>query len=146
MTSTEPTTLPSKQTDDRVLPTTEAQLQLAVASAEERKAEEIRVLEVGRVCDFTEFFVICSGTNERQVQAISDTMLDRLRDVGIRPLHVEGYDKGKWVLLDFGGDMVIHVFQPETRAFYALERLWADTPEIAARFVTAATAQATPPE
>lgn len=103
----------------------------AVSAAEDRKAVDVKVLHLGKVSDFTEYFVICSGTNERQVQAIADAVEERLRAERVRPLHVEGYNRGQWVLLDYG-DLVVHVFLEEPRRFYALERLWGDAPDVTA--------------
>jgi len=114
------------------------QVRLAVEAAESRKAEQLRVLELRERADFTDFFLIMSGTNQRQVQAIVDAIVERLRGRGVRPLHVEGYRLGRWVLIDYGGDLVIHVFQPETRDFYGLERLWSDAPDRTAGFASAA--------
>lgn len=117
------------------LPESPEQIRLAVAAALDRKAEDLKVLYLAKVSDFTDHFLVMSGTNERQVQAIVDAILERLRAAGVRPLHVEGYDHAHWVLLDFGGDMVVHVFLDENRRFYGLERLWADAPEVTAEFV-----------
>ena len=103
----------------------------AVAAAEDRKALDLKVLHLQKVSDFTDYFLICSGTNERQVQAIADAVQERLRANRVRPLHVEGYNRGQWVLLDYG-DLVVHVFQEEPRRFYALERLWGDAPDVTA--------------
>ncbi len=108
------------------LPETGEQMRLAVAAAESRKAENLVVLNLDKISDFTERFMICSGTNERQVQAIAEAVVKVLRENGLRPLHAEGQNHGRWILLDYGGDMVIHVFLDETREFYALERLWSD--------------------
>jgi ribosome-associated protein len=105
----------------------------AVAAADDRKAVDVKVLRLGEVSDFTDYFLICSGTNERQVQAIADSVEEKLREDRVRPLHVEGYNRGQWVLLDYG-DLVVHVFQDETRGFYALERLWADAPDVTQEF------------
>lgn len=105
----------------------------AVAAAEDRKAVDVKVLRLGEVSDFTDYFLICSGTNERQVQAIADRVEDRLREERVRPLHIEGYNRGQWVLLDYG-DLVVHVFQEQTRNFYALERLWGDAPDVTQEF------------
>ena len=105
----------------------------AVAAAEDRKAADLRVLQVEKVSDFTDYFLICSGTSERQVQAIADAIQERMREEQVRPLHVEGYNRGQWVLLDYG-DFVVHVFQEEPRRFYSLERLWGDAPDVTAQF------------
>ena len=114
-----------------VLTDTVQRVREAVAAAEDRKALDLKVLHLHQVSDFTDYFVICSGTNERQVQAIADAVQERLRANRVRPLHVEGYNRGQWVLLDYG-DLVVHVFQEEPRRFYALERLWGDAPDVTA--------------
>ena len=105
----------------------------AVEAADDRKALDLKVLHLEPVTDFTDYFLICSGASERQVQAVADAVLERLRAEGTRPLHLEGYNRGQWVLLDFG-DFVVHVFLEEPRKFYALERLWGDAPDVTARF------------
>ncbi len=116
------------------IPDSPEQVRLAVAAAQTHKVEELKVLNLGAVSDFTDYFLICSGTNERQVQAIADAVIERLREVKVRALHVEGYNHGHWILLDYGGDLVIHIFLDETRQFYGLERLWADAPDVTADF------------
>ena len=105
----------------------------AVSAADDRKAVDLKVLHLEKVTDFTDYFLVCSGTSERQVQAIADAVQERLRENKARPLHVEGYNRGQWVLLDYG-DLVVHVFQEEPRRYYALERLWGDAPEVTAEF------------
>ena len=107
----------------------------AVAAAEDRKAIDLKVLHLAKISDFTDYFLICSGTNERQVQAIANNVEERLRAEGARPLHIEGYNRGQWVLLDYG-DLVVHVFDGQTRGFYSLERLWADAPDVTQHFQT----------
>ncbi len=111
------------------------QIQVAVDAALDRKAEQLLVLNLAAISDFTDHFVICNGTNERQVQAIADHVTRQLREGGLKPLHVEGLRHGRWILLDYGGEMVIHIFLEETRRFYALERLWADAPDVTSQFV-----------
>jgi ribosome-associated protein len=113
----------------------------AVAAAEDRKALDLKVLHLSRISDFTDYFLICSGTSERQVQAIANSIEERLREEGARPLHIEGYNRGQWVLLDYG-DLVVHVFEVQTRGFYSLERLWADAPDVTQNFQTAPAAPA----
>jgi len=105
----------------------------AVSAADDRKAVDLKVLHLQKVSDFTDYFLICSGTSERQVQAIADGVEERLRAKRLRPLHVEGYNRAQWVLLDYG-DLVVHVFQEEPRRHYALERLWSDAPDVTAEF------------
>jgi ribosome-associated protein len=114
-----------------ILTDTVQRVREAVAAAEDRKALDLKVLHLQQVSDFTDYFVICSGTNERQVQAIADAVQERLRANRVRALHVEGYNRGQWVLLDYG-DLVVHVFLEEPRRFYALERLWGDAPDVTA--------------
>lgn len=105
----------------------------AVTAADDRKAIDLKVLQLEKISDFTDYFILCSGTSERQVQAIADAIDERLRAEKVRPLHVEGYNRGQWVLLDYG-DFVVHIFQEDTRRFYSLERLWGDAPDRTADF------------
>jgi ribosome-associated protein len=105
----------------------------AVSAADDRKAVDLKVLHLQEVTDFTDYFLLCSGTSERQVQAIADAVQERLREARVRPLHVEGYNRAQWVLIDYG-DLVVHIFQEEPRRFYSLERLWGDAPDVTAEF------------
>ena len=111
-----------------------SELTAAIAAALDKKAEDLKVLEVGELTNFTDYFLFCSGQNPRQVQAIADGVERRLRDHQLRPAHVEGYQSGQWVLMDYG-DFVLHVFLQERRRFYGLERLWGDAPDLTADFV-----------
>jgi len=97
----------------------------AVAAALDKKASDIVVLDLRHTPAFTDFFVVCSGQNSRQVKAIADNIEDTLRQAGVRPAHVEGYDRGEWILMDFF-TLIVHVFAPQKRDFYGLERLWGD--------------------
>jgi ribosome-associated protein len=100
------------------------QISEAIRACLEKKAEEITILELEKGSGpFTDYFVLCSGANPRQVQAISDEVEERLERTGLRPTHVEGYNQAEWVLLDYV-DFVIHVFSEKARKFYDLERLW----------------------
>jgi len=110
---------------------TASRVREAVAAADDRKAIELKVLHLQKISDFTDYFLICSGSSERQVQAIADAVQEKLREERVRPLHVEGYNRAQWVLLDYG-DFVVHVFQEEPRRFYSLERLWGDAPDVTA--------------
>lgn len=123
----EPTTQPTPTIVS--ITDTPTRVREAVAAAEDRKAVDLRVLHLEKVSDFTDFFLICSGTSERQVQAIADAVQERMREGQVRPLHVEGFNRGQWVLLDYG-DFVVHIFQEEPRRFYSLERLWGDAPDV----------------
>jgi ribosome-associated protein len=110
-----------------VSPTPSALLARQIAQvALEKKATEVRVLDLRNITSITDFFVICSGSVAQHVKAIVDTIEERLRPAN-RPWHIEGYQNLTWVLMDYV-DVVVHVFQPETRAYYNLERLWADAP------------------
>jgi ribosome-associated protein len=101
----------------------------AVRAALDKKALDVVVLDLRDTPAFTDFFVLCSGQNPRQVKAIADAVEEVLRASKIRPAHVEGYDRGDWVLMDFFS-FIVHVFTPQTRAFYALERLWGDAQRV----------------
>lgn len=109
-------------------PDSEERVRAVAAAAIDRKAQDLRVLELTDVSDFTDYFVICNGANARQVSAIAEAVERRLRSCGARPLHLEGSGRGQWVLLDYG-DVVVHVFDPERRDLYRLERLWSDAPD-----------------
>jgi ribosome-associated protein len=100
------------------------QLQEAIHACQDKKGEDISVLRLGQHAGaFTDYFVLCTGTNPRQIQAISDEIETRLSHAGLRPTHTEGYNQAEWVLLDYV-DFVVHVFSPKARSFYDLERLW----------------------
>lgn len=100
------------------------QVSEAIRACLEKKAEEITILELEKGSGaFTDYFVVCSGTNPRQVQAIADEVELRLKNAGLRPTHIEGYRQAEWVLLDYV-DFVVHVFSEKARKFYDLERLW----------------------
>jgi len=106
-----------------------AEIALAVTAALDKKAENVVVLDLRKGLAFTDFFVIATGTNVRQVQTIADAVDEALRRKGVRPALVEGYERGEWVLVDYF-DFIVHVFLPATREFYALERLWGDAERI----------------
>jgi len=95
----------------------------AARAAQEKKAADLVLLDLQKVASFTDYFLLCTGTSARQVQAISDSVEEQLGRDGLRPAHVEGYREGEWVLLDYL-DFVVHVFSPRSRAYYDLERLW----------------------
>lgn len=101
----------------------------AAQAAEDKKAENLRVLDLRDITSFTEFFVVCTGTNQRQNQAISDEVYARLKDLGELPISVEGYDHAEWVLMDYG-DFIVHVFSEEARKYYDIERLWRDAKQV----------------
>ena len=107
----------------------EEKVALCVSMVEEKKAEEVLVLDLRGVSSMTDYFLICHGSSDRLVQAITDHLLEMMKEKGVRALGVEGYKEGRWILLDFG-DLVIHVFFEETRRFYDLERLWGHAPQL----------------
>jgi ribosome-associated protein len=106
-----------------------AEVTRTVRAALDKKATNIVVLDLRHTPAFTDFFVLCSGQNARQVKAIADSVEDTQREAGVRPAHVEGYDRADWVLMDFF-TFIVHVFVPRTREFYSLERLWGDAERI----------------
>jgi ribosome-associated protein len=95
----------------------------AVRAAESKKATDIRVLDLRGVTSFTDYFVICTGANPRQIQAVSDEVGLRLKQRGELPTSLEGYENAEWILADYG-DYLVHIFSERARAFYDLERLW----------------------
>jgi ribosome-associated protein len=97
----------------------------ALGAAGEKKALDPVVLDLREIASFTDYFIITSGTNVRQVQAIADEVVERLKKQGTRALRTEGYNTGEWVLVDYG-DFIVHVFASQARQFYDLERLWRD--------------------
>jgi len=101
----------------------------AVKAALDKKAMDVVVLDLRKTPAFTDFFLLCSGQNTRQVQAIADAIEEALRAAKVRPSHVEGYDRAEWILMDFF-TFIVHVFSPHTREFYSLERLWGDAERI----------------
>jgi ribosome-associated protein len=113
-------------TDTLRMKKNELKLQVAAAiqACLDKKAEELSILEMEKGSGaFTDYFVLCSGTNPRQVQAIADEVELRLKAADLRPAHVEGYKQGEWILVDYV-DFVVHVFSEKARKFYDLERLW----------------------
>src|SRR5215472_15110084 len=103
---------------------TKQQVAQAVKAVQNKKGEDVAILEMDRAAGaFTDYFVVCSGTNPRQIQAISDEVERQLEEAGVRPNSLEGYNQAEWVLLDYV-DFVVHVFSERARRFYDLERLW----------------------
>jgi ribosome-associated protein len=108
---------------------TSEQLARTIASyADEKKAIDIVELDLRGVLDYTDFFIICSGNTDRQTKAIHDAVHQGLkRDHGVMPARVEGFAEARWILMDYL-DVIVHVFTPQTREFYSLERLWGEVP------------------
>jgi ribosome-associated protein len=106
-----------------------AEVTKAVHAALDKKASNVVVLDLRQTPAFTDYFILCSGQNQRQVKAIADAVEESLRSARVRPAHVEGYDRAEWILMDFF-TFIVHVFTPQTREFYSLERLWGDAERI----------------
>lgn len=103
--------------------------QKAVYTLDKHKAEDIRVLEVSHITSIADYFLLASGGSANQVRSLSDYVEEELAKEGKRPLRNEGYTTGDWITLDYG-DVLVHIFRRETRAFYDLERLWVDATDV----------------
>ena len=96
-------------------------------AALERKAQDLIILSVGGLSSVTDYFIVCSGTSDRQVRAIADSIEKRMKEWGVIARGIEGRQSGGWILMDYG-DVVVHVFHQPVREFYDIERLWSDAP------------------
>ena len=105
------------------MPRVPGQLRVAIEAARSKKATAMTLLDLRKTGAFTDYFLMCTGGNPRQVQAIADAVEQALKAEKVRPTHVEGYERAEWVLLDYF-DFIVHVFSPQARQFYGLERLW----------------------
>ena len=113
----------SKGEEKEQLMQKEAELAEAIEAALDKKAQELVWLDLSGVCSFTDNFLICTGTSSRHNQTIADSIEEKLKAEGVRPLHVEGYKEGEWILMDYV-NFVVHIFSARAREFYDLERLW----------------------
>lgn len=104
-------------------------LRCAIQAAQDKKALDLILLDVREIAYFTDTFIICSGTSAPQNQAISNEIELKLKGIGRRANHIEGYKQADWILLDYG-EFIVHIFSPKTRAFYDLERLWRNAPRV----------------
>ncbi|HEV8676445.1 MAG TPA: ribosome silencing factor [Methylomirabilota bacterium] len=109
--------------------TAAAKAQLGARAALAKKADALLVLDLRAVSTITDYFVICTGASTTQLRSIADAVESRLEEEGLRVFHREGLPESGWLLLDYS-DVIVHVFLPETRDFYALDRLWGDAPEV----------------
>ncbi|MDE7132937.1 MAG: ribosome silencing factor [Lachnospiraceae bacterium] len=98
---------------------------LAIAALEDKKAEDIKVIDISEVSVIADYFIIANGTNNSQIQALSDNVEEKLGQAGVSLRQIEGYNNANWILLDFH-DVIIHIFDKENRLFYDLERIWRD--------------------
>src|SRR3954453_8918151 len=106
-----------------------AQIDLAIGAAEDKKEVDLIVLDLRKAAGFTDFFVIAPDPNPRKVRGIPDALMESPAADGAKPAHVEGYDRSEWILIDYF-DFIVHVFAPETRVFYGLDRLWGNPERI----------------
>jgi ribosome-associated protein len=130
--SLHPETITTLEVTETRTPFTELDenVKLAITCASDKKAFNISALDLRDIASFTEFFVITSGSNQRQVQAISDEINEQLKkQLSSKPVRVEGYNGAEWVLMDYG-DFIIHIFDQKSREFYDLERLWRDARKV----------------
>ena len=102
---------------------------LAYQAMEDKKARDIRIIDISEISVLADYFLIASGSNKNQVQAMVDNVQEELHKAGFVPKQVEGYNSANWILLDYG-DIIIHVFDEENRGFYNLEKLWKDAPYV----------------
>ena len=108
----------------------DTEVKLAISCASEKKAFDIVAIDLREIASFTEFFIIASGANMRQGQAISDEITEKLKEqLNSRVIRIEGYQTGEWILLDYG-DFIVHIFEQKAREFYDLERLWRDAKRV----------------
>jgi ribosome-associated protein len=106
-----------------------ADVKVAVDAAADKKADDLVVLDLRKASGFTDYFVICTGQNARQIRAIADAVIEQLKAAHVRPSHIEGHERSEWVLIDCF-DFIVHVFSAEARTFYGLERLWGSAERI----------------
>jgi len=104
-------------------------LKIAVNAADAKKAHDLVILDISGIASFASYFLICTGDSSRQMQAIADEVEKKLKEVGIRPSHVEGYQNSEWILMDYL-DLVVHIFSKNARVYYDLERLWRDSKKL----------------
>ena len=106
-----------------------SEIERAIAAADDKKADDVVLLDLRKAAGFADYFLICSGGNPRQIRAIADAIMEALAADGAKPAHVEGYQRSEWILLDYF-DFIVHIFSPETRLFYSLERLWGNAERV----------------
>lgn len=111
--------------DNRNMDNSRKMTKLAITALEDKKAEDIRIIDITEVSVLADYFIIASGSNRSQIQALTDNVEEKLGRAGYHIKQVEGYDNANWVLMDFG-DIIVHIFDKENRLFYNLERIWRD--------------------
>lgn len=113
------------QNNERNLETSKEMARLAIAALEDKKGEDVRILDVSNISTLADYFIICSASNVNQMRALVDNVEERLGRAGYTVKNIEGTDSEHWVLMDYG-DVIVHVFDHEMRLFYDLERIWRD--------------------
>ena len=98
---------------------------MALAGLEDKKADDIKVIDISEVSVMADYFIIASGSNRNQVQAMADNVEEKLHEIGVHPKQIEGYKTANWILMDFN-DIIVHIFNEEDRLFYNLEKIWMD--------------------
>ena len=111
--------------------TTKEVLKIAVDALNNKKALDLQIIKIAELSVIAEYFVICTGSSTTQIKALADEVEFKLRETDNPPLRLEGYQSGNWIVVDFGC-IIVHVFHPEMREFYNLERLWADGEKVEA--------------
>lgn len=119
----------TRRTRSPKAPRIPGELLAAVEAARGKKASDVVLLDLRKAGAFTDYFLVCTGANARQVHAIADAIEEALKSARLRPAHVEGHKRAEWVLLDYF-DFIVHVFSPTARAFYSLERLWGNAERV----------------
>ena len=109
--------------------TSRTMAKLAIEALEDKKAEEIKVIDISEVSVLADYFIIAGGTNRSQIQALSENVEEKLGRAGMPVKQIEGYDTANWILLDFG-DVIVHIFDKENRLLYDLERIWRDGKQV----------------
>ncbi|MCX7841897.1 MAG: ribosome silencing factor [Clostridia bacterium] len=96
-----------------------------VGTLQDKKAKDINVIDINKISILADYFIVCTGSSTTHIKALADEVEEKLIEAGVRYFHKEGYETARWILLDYG-DVVLHIFHEEDRAFYNLERLWSD--------------------
>ena len=114
---------------DKVYMTAKEMTKLAINALEDKKAEDIKIIDISNISTIADYFIIASGTNKSQIQTMTDNVAEVLTKAGYPEKHIEGYQNANWILMDFQ-DIIVHIFDKENRLFYDLERIWRDGREI----------------
>ena len=105
------------------------EVKVSITAGQDKKAEDIAVLDLSELTSFTDYFIVMHGNSSKQNTALCDNIERELKNLKVRPLSVEGRGRSDWILMDYG-HFIVHIFTPETRQYYALEKLWGDAPRL----------------